>query len=110
MTSAHLAFKNFNAVYTKSVNEISKVMQRAPPDVPAAMAFPLIKGFFTVYPEIHTRCLAKCPTHADASEFFDYTNQDEQPISDEQLAALKPIFFRIANTIPQCRKQSATTQ
>lgn len=102
MTSASIVFKNFNQEFTKRINELSKIMQRPSPDVSSHAAFPLIKGFFTVYPEIHGRCLAKCPTNDDIDDFFSYINEDlPQDITEEQLQAMKPVFYHIAKTIPQ---------
>ncbi len=103
MTAAHLAFKNFKQEFTKRMNELSKIIGRPPPeDVNAHMAFPVVKGFFTLYPVVHGRCLAKCPTYSDIEGFFDYLNEvPPADITPEQLEAMKPVFYHIAKTIPQ---------
>lgn len=100
MTSASLVFKNFNQEFRKAVNELAAIRGVPAPETEARLAFPLVKGFFTVYPEVHARCVARCPSHDDARAFFDYINEDYDEVTPEQFERMKPVFYRIAKTIP----------
>lgn len=101
MTSASLVFKNFKQEFTKAVNQLSRISGIAvPPEVNPSLAFPLVKSFFFTYPEVHARCLARCPSRADMLEFFEWVNQDMPQIDEAQFEDMKPVFYHIAKTIP----------
>lgn len=102
MTSAQIAFKNFKQEFTKRINELSKIIGQPPPDVTADLAFPTVKGFFVANPEIHGRCLAKCPSIGDIHAFFEYVGEEfDEPVEPEKFELMKPVFYHIAKTIPQ---------
>lgn len=92
--------EKFKLQFRKAVNEMAKIIGKQAPDVDPVLAFPRIKGFFTVYPEVHMRCLAGYPTRSDVDDFFDFINQDAPDLNDEQLVQMRPIFQRISKTIP----------
>ena len=96
--------EKFKLQFRKAVNEMAKIAGQQSPDVDPVLAFPLVKGFFTMYPEVHMRCLAGYPTRSDTDDFFDYINQDQPEFNDAQFEQMRPIFQRLAKTIPPVRK------
>lgn len=102
MTSSSVEFRNFKAVFPGALEDIVNITGfNAPDGATGSNAYPSVRGFFKMYPDIYKRCKETKVELGDVRDFCRYLDKDRPPIhiNDDQLRRLGPAFFRIASTI-----------